>query len=55
MTMFFLGSGTTHGCKAFNAIKKMVKDHISLAAFDEASPNKARAYTGYVWEWIWFS
>ena len=32
-----LGSSTTAGCKAFKAIKKMMCDHITLAAFDEAA------------------
>ena len=32
-----LGSSTTAGCKAFNAIKNMMCDHITLAAFDEAA------------------
>ena len=32
-----LGSSTSAGCKAFKAIKKMVYDHIILAAFDEAA------------------
>ena len=30
-----MGSSTTAGCKAFKAIKKMMSDHITLAAFDE--------------------
>ena len=32
-----LGSATSEGCKAFRAVKKMMQQHICLAAFDEAS------------------
>ena len=32
-----MGSSTTAGCKAFKAIKNMMCDHITLAAFDEAA------------------
>ena len=32
-----LGSAASEGCKAFRAIKKMMQQHICLAAFDEAS------------------
>ena len=34
---FPAASSTTAGCKAFKAIKKMMCDHITLAAFDEAA------------------
>ena len=33
----WLGISTTAGCKAFKAIKKMMCDHITVAAFDEAA------------------
>ena len=32
-----LGSAASEGCKAFRAVKKMMQQHICLAAFDEAS------------------
>ena len=32
-----LGSAASEGCKAFRAIKKMMQQHICLAAFDEAA------------------